>query len=318
MSEFNGIDVSEWQGDIDFTSVRDDGIDAVYIRAGSGTSYEDPYFERNYDGASRAGLKTGFYYYVTARSAGQAEYQATFFSNLVSGKNYAFRLAMDFEDLSGLTDEEIDTISIAFLDKLRELGDSELLIYSDAFNAKETFGGELTEYPLWIAEYGVEAPSEDINWSEWVGWQYTDEGSVSGISGNVDRDIFKTGAERSSSTSITSGDLPASRKDIIYYIVKRGNTLTSIAKLYHTTVEALVEENNIENPNLIYTGERLKIPVVNDSQAVTVLGSHTVAKGDTLYAISKRYNTTVNKLAKYNSISNPNLIFPGQIIKIIL
>ena len=70
---YHGIDVSEWQGDIDFEAVRQSGIDAVYIRAGEGSDYVDAYFESHYQGALAAGLKIGYYHYVTAQNEEEAK-----------------------------------------------------------------------------------------------------------------------------------------------------------------------------------------------------------------------------------------------------
>ena len=95
-----GIDVSMWQGDIDFNKVAASGVDTVYIRSSLGCDYTDPYFAQNYERARAAGLNVGFYHYVTARTVSQAEYQAHFFVNTIQGKEFQCRLAMDFEDLT--------------------------------------------------------------------------------------------------------------------------------------------------------------------------------------------------------------------------
>lgn len=65
---YRGIDVSEWQGNIDYESVKGSGIEVVYIRASEGFNYTDPYYLRNYNGAKQNGLKVGFYHYLTARN----------------------------------------------------------------------------------------------------------------------------------------------------------------------------------------------------------------------------------------------------------
>ena len=77
---FSGIDVSVYQGDIDFEQVKSSGIEVVYIRAGYGFSVTDPKFEENYTNATKAGLKCGAYYFVTARNTEQAYLQATRFA----------------------------------------------------------------------------------------------------------------------------------------------------------------------------------------------------------------------------------------------
>ena len=65
---YDGIDVSEWQGNINFEGVKNSGIEVVYIRASEGFNYTDPYYFKNYNGAKQYGLKVGFYHYVTARN----------------------------------------------------------------------------------------------------------------------------------------------------------------------------------------------------------------------------------------------------------
>ena len=154
-----GIDVSQWQGSIDFKQVAAAGIRIVYIRSSMGSGYVDPYFEQNYQRAKAAGLKVGFYHYVTARTAAQARYQAQFFVNTVREKHFDCRLAMDFEDLIRLSAEEANQIGLAFISAVEEFSGKEAVVYSDISNAASVFGGPLTQYPLWIAQYGDAVPS---------------------------------------------------------------------------------------------------------------------------------------------------------------
>lgn len=97
------------------------------------------------------------------------------------------------------------------------------------------------------------------------------------------------------------------------YTVVANDTLTSIAKKHDTTVAELAELNDITNWNLIYIGQKLKIPVINLLEGVENI-TYTIVKGDTLSAIAEKYGTTYQELAKINNISNPDLIYPGQII----
>lgn len=191
--QYCGVDVSVWQGEIDFEKVKDSGIDAVYIRAGEGTNLIDRYFERNYEGAKEAGLKYGFYHYVTARSEEEAEEQAAFFANLIKTKPYDMRAAMDFENLSGLSASEAVSIAEAYLEKLEELTGHTPAVYSDAYDAESVWKSSLKKYPLWVADYGVKKPYSTGGWNGWDGFQYSDRGTVSGISGHVDLDVFKSG-----------------------------------------------------------------------------------------------------------------------------
>ena len=98
----NGIDVSIWQGEINYERVRNDGIEVVYIRSSEGASYVDPYYLRNYNNAKSNGLKIGFYHYLTATTVEEAIEQADFFVSLVGGLEADCKLAMDFEQFDGL------------------------------------------------------------------------------------------------------------------------------------------------------------------------------------------------------------------------
>lgn len=96
-------------------------------------------------------------------------------------------------------------------------------------------------------------------------------------------------------------------ENYIEYIVKSGDTLSEIAEKYNTTYQKIAQDNNIENPNLIYPNQKLKI-YTNVSQETIYI----VKSGDTLSEIAQKFNTTYQKIAKDNNISNPNLIYPNQ------
>lgn len=319
---YEGIDVSAYQGYIDYERVKNAGIEVVYIKSSEGTTLEDPYFRRNYDNAKANGLKVGFYHFIRARNEEEARNEAEFFARVISGTNPDCRLAMDFEVFGDLSVEEINRISFAFLEKIQELTKKECVIYSDAYNARNTFSRELAEnYPLWIAEYGVETPIDNGKWEYWVGFQYTDAGRVDGIEGNVDRDKFTDGILQ------TGGEIPKPEPEPepnpdnsngnIYYTVRAGDTLSHIALWYNTTVEELVKLNNIQNPNLIYVGQRILILASDEPNKEKEI-TYTVRRGDSLWKIANRYGVSVNSLVTLNNIQNPNLIYPGQQIRIIV
>ena len=94
------------------------------------------------------------------------------------------------------------------------------------------------------------------------------------------------------------------------YTVVAGDNLSAIASKFKTTVSNLCSLNNISNPNLIYVGQVLKI----NETASNI--SYTIVTGDNLSAIAAQFNTTVSAICNINNISNPNLIYPGQVLKI--
>lgn len=295
---YAGIDVSRWQGEIDFEAVAASGVEVVYIRASVGDSTVDPYFRRNYENARAAGLKIGFYHFLSALSETQARQQAEFFAQTVAGLDYDCRLAMDYGFTRGLSTTQINDNARVFLETLKARTGKEVVIYSNASSATHVYNESMTVYPLWVAEYGVDEPSSRILWDEWVGFQYSSTGRVDGIQGNVDLDRFKTGI------LLDDTPTPPDPDDYLRYTVQRGDTLWSIAKRYGTTVATLAQINHLDNPDLIFVGQVLLVP---QTQRVYV-----VQNGDTLWSIAKRLGTTVDALVERNGIENPNLIFPGQ------
>ena len=203
-----GIDVSHWEGDIDFREVKQAGIRFVYIKASEGTTDIDPDFERNYREARKARLKIGFYHYVTARTEDEGRAEASHFADVIRGKKYHGCPVMDFESFGNLTKERINEVSLAFMQELSDATGKRVAIYSDANNATNTFDIRLSVYPLWIAEYGVSRPDMRNHWRRWAGWQYTDSGRVEGISGTVDRDYFTEDILTSRSSVLNDKDDP--------------------------------------------------------------------------------------------------------------
>ena len=313
---YEGIDVSSWQGEIDFSQVKASGIEVVYIKSSEGFHSVDSYFEQNYTNAKNAGLKVGFYHYVTARSVEDAVKQANFFVSTISGKNPDCKLAMDFESFGSLGREEINQIALTFMQTVKNVSGKDVIIYSDEYNANSTFESNLAIYPLWVAQYEVSEPTVREHWSNWAGWQYTDRGEVPGISSYVDRDKFTNEVflDDTSEVPDVPTDKPDENERYTTITIRYGDTLSELAIEYNTTVERLVELNNIANPNLIYAGDTLIVPTSDPSSNITQI--YVVQYGDTLSKIAQEYGTTVATLASINNIQNVNLIYVGQIIKI--
>lgn len=313
--QYRGIDISEFQGEIDFEEVRRSGIEAVYIRVGAG-EYTDEYFAENYERAKAAGLKIGFYHYVTARSVEEGRRQARFFASLAAGREQDMRLAMDFEYFGSLSVSQINAISEAYLDELTALTRREAVIYSDLSNARNIFSRALAEkYPLWAAQYGADEPSANGKWREWVGFQYTDEGRVGGIYGNVDRNIFTEGIFLSDSWRI-DGEKRTSvraRTRTLTVYVRAGDTLWAIAREYGTTVEAIARENRIVDPNRIFAGERLRITLPARGNGEEI---YTVRRGDTPISIAGKFGVTLSALEDRNGLERGETIYAGDKLSI--
>lgn len=313
--QYRGIDISEFQGEIDFEEVRRSGIEAVYIRVGAG-EYTDEYFAENYERAKAAGLKIGFYHYVTARSVDEGRRQARFFASLAAGREPDMRLAMDFEYFGSLSVSQINAISEAYLDELTALTRREAVIYSDLSNARNIFSRALAEkYPLWAAQYGADEPSANGKWREWVGFQYTDEGRVGGIYGNVDRNIFTEGIFLSDSWRIDGEKRTTvrARTRTLTVYVRAGDTLWAIAREYGTTVKAIARENRIVDPNRIFAGERLRITLPARGSGEEI---YTVRRGDTPISIAGKFGVTLSALEDRNELERGETIYAGDKLSI--
>ena len=247
---YAGMDISVYQGEVDFNAARDDGIEVVYIRAGYGSGGVDAYLQSHYQGARAAGLHIGFYHFLYARTAEEARAEARFFASQLSELTYDCRPVLDIEELSGLSSAQASAIASAFLEELESLTGQTPMVYTSAYDASHVLDSSVVRWPLWAADYGPSQPHVTANWTSWAGFQYTDRGTVSGVSGYVDRDSF--------TAEIFLSEAPAPGADT--YTVRRGDTLWGIARRYSTTVSALASLNHIANPDLIYPGQVLRLP----------------------------------------------------------
>ncbi len=322
---YDGIDVSDWQGYIDYSKVKQSGIEIVYIKSSQGSNIKDPYFDINYENAKNNGLKVGFYHFLTAKNVEQAKQEAQFFSHVISGKNPDCKLVMDYEIFSGISNEEINNISEVFLEEVKKITNKDIIIYSDLYNAQNTFNNNLaSKYQLWLAYYGniSELNNINTNWNNWTGIQYTDRGTINGISGFVDRDKYTKEIllNETSQIPIINNPTNSINTEKIYYTVKSGDTLWQIANRYGTTINEITALNNIKNPNLIYPGQILQVLTnsTNEGEETRATGSinYTVKRGDTLSQIALAYGVSINHIVELNNIENPNLIYPGEKLRI--
>ncbi|MDP4089554.1 MAG: GH25 family lysozyme [Bacillota bacterium] len=189
-SNLEGIDVSHYDGTIDYSRVKGSGIQVVYIKATEGTGFSDPYLSQNYENAKANGLKVGFYHYFRPNNDANARQQAQFFVNNIKGMEYDCRLALDLENAQSLDKDTLSNLAKVFLDEVKSLTGSDVVVYTYTYFAKTNITPVLREYPLWIAHYGVSTPGSNPIWDNWIGFQYSDTGSVDGVSGKVDMDEF--------------------------------------------------------------------------------------------------------------------------------
>ena len=193
-----GIDVSAYQGGIDWPAVAADGIEFVILRLGyrgytEGGLFMDQTFETNLRGALDAGLDVGVYFFSQAITPEEAEAEAAFVLNAIGDHRIVYPIAFDWELISpgsgartdGLDNDTLTRCANAFCAKIRGAG------YTPAVYFNQTQGylrydlRELTGYALWLAEYDT-APDFYYHFDL---WQYSSTGKVNGIQGDVDMDL---------------------------------------------------------------------------------------------------------------------------------
>lgn len=192
-----GMDVSSYQGSINWSSVRGAGIEFAWMKATEGTSYKDPTFSANYLGAYNAGVIRGAYHYARPDVSGGAA-QANFFAGnggAWSRDNLTLPGVLDIEgSCYGKTPAAMQSWILDFYNTYKARTGRDIVIYTSPSWWNSCTGGWTgmsTRSPLWVAHWtSAGSPSIPQGFPFWTVWQYTSTGSVSGISGNVDRDRF--------------------------------------------------------------------------------------------------------------------------------
>lgn len=188
-----GIDISHWNGDIDFNKVKASGIDFVIIKAGGSDYgfYTDKKFKSNYEKAKAAGLFVGAYYFVGRKFYGieSGVADAKRFIKMLSGMQFEYPVFVDIETTDARYKELATDAALAFCEEMKKAGYFVGIYASDISGFKEKLNKDsLSGYAQWVARYSDKEPSYNTKWEI---WQYSSKGSISGISGSVDLDISR-------------------------------------------------------------------------------------------------------------------------------
>ncbi len=186
-----GLDISSWQEDIDFEAVKNAGVEFVMIRVGSedrNGRFIDKWFERYYEGAKKAGLKVGAYYYSYAENEEYALEDAKYVINALNGRSLDLPVAFDFEEwgrVNGfhLSKYRLTMMAKIFLDEMKKNGYEGMNYSSKAFLEEVWLD---TTYPTWLAHY-IDKTSYT---GEYKMWQFSSMVSISGVSGRVDCNVL--------------------------------------------------------------------------------------------------------------------------------
>lgn len=180
-----GIDISSYQTNVNFAKVKASGVEIVYIKATEGITYVSASFKLQYAQAKAAGLKVGFYHYLRANNP---LLEAKHFLRSTSGLYVDCKHVIDVEVTLGQTSARISDNVRKFADHLISQGKEVGIYTGDSFYATN-LNSTVKDLGAWIAHYGVSKP----NLVNYAGFQYSQSGTVSGILGGVDVNIFNSG-----------------------------------------------------------------------------------------------------------------------------
>jgi GH25 family lysozyme M1 (1,4-beta-N-acetylmuramidase) len=194
-----GIDVSKWNGTIDWNAVKNSGVSYVIIRCGyrgstQGALIEDPTFEKNIKGATAAGLKVGVSFFTQAINEVEAVEEASMVLGLIKNYKISYPVFLDVESSGGRADG-LDSatrtkVIKAFCETIENSGYTAGIYANKSWFEKKMDVTQLTKYKIWLAQY---ASTPSYTKSKIDIWQYKSTGKVSGISGNVDLNISYLG-----------------------------------------------------------------------------------------------------------------------------
>jgi lysozyme len=196
-ARMSGIDVSHFQQEIDWQQVRRAGIAFAFIKATEGIGIFDPCFNQNWRKAKSAPVLRGAYHFFHPQL--DAEAQARFFLDKIADDPGDLPPVLDVEVLTNIAPEHVIVGAHKWLETAKSrLGRNPILYTGSAF-WRNTLKNSLdfSDYPLWIAHHTAGPnPLVPSAWPRWTFWQFSQQGKVAGITGNVDLDVFNgTAAE---------------------------------------------------------------------------------------------------------------------------
>ena len=226
-SNIKGLDISAWQNNINFARVKKEGVKVVIIKATEGVNFVDKRLNEHYVGASKEGLKIGFYHFMSDKTSPKE--QARDFWSAIKNKKFHIIPVLDIErETIGRGKTEVTNRCLEFLKEFKALSGYDCIVYTYTFFAKSKLDSRLKSYPLWIAHYGVNTPGNNGIWKDWVGFQYTDKGKIKGITGYCDLNEFTEGIFIKKSNSSSSNSNSSSSKKELWQLSISGQIVSDL------------------------------------------------------------------------------------------
>lgn len=331
--EIKGIDVSHWQGDIDWELVKNSGVEFAIIKAGGSDDgfYTDSKFEINYAGAKAVGLPIGAYYFVGKDfvSSADGKADADRFIEILKGKSFEYPVYLDIESTNPKDKEGVTDAAISFCRQMENAGYFVGIYGSDIGTFRTRLDNErLDNWTKWVANYSHE-PSYVTDYKM---WQHSSNGNVSGIKANVDLNIcyadYPTIIKAGGFNGFGGAEVeePKVENPVTTYKHNVGETVEfneifascdskeALKPLY--TSGKITDIREGRNPYLINEG----MGWINDNSIVTnIVKTYTVQTNDSLWKIAQEQlgnGARYTEIANLNGIKDSNLIYPGQVLKL--
>ena len=338
-----GIDVSQWQGNIDWQKVKGAGVQFAMLRAGYGRNNLDTKFHRNAQGAAAAGIPVGLYWFSYALNVEMARREAQYAVELAKKYKITWPIAYDLEydtvsyavkNGVAITKSLATQMAIAFCEEIKRLGYIPM-VYTNLDYLNRYFDRSKLPYDLWYAQYASTASVADKEI-----WQYSSKGSVPGIAGNVDMNHgykdYGNGGDSKPDPAPTPSPAPSGTTLNLAVAVMQGKYgagqdrknalgtryqevqgfINHIASASTDTLVAEVMQGKYGNGETRKTVLGSKYKTVQDKIDRGGAVYYTVRSGDTLSGIAAKYEITYQKIAQMNGIANPNKIYVGQKLRV--
>ena len=187
-----GIDVSYYQGNVDWKAVKSSGHPFAFVRVSDGTKYPDNKFDQNWKATKAAGVLRGVYQFF--RPAQDVDAQVNLFlSKLKEAGGMEpgdLPTVLDLETADGVSSETIREKALKWLAKMEEATGVRPIVYTSA-RMSSIIGNTFSKWPLWVANYETSCPTMPSGWATWDFWQNSDKGKVPGVSGSCDTNQFQ-------------------------------------------------------------------------------------------------------------------------------
>lgn len=327
MSEMQGNDLSHWNGHVDWSQAKEQ-LQFAMVKATQGTNYVDPLYSEDITGLRVAGERRGSYHYPNGDDPAA---EAAWYVHHAGRQNGEMQ-ALDFEG-EILNHHDPVGWAAAFLGRVRELTNNLPLIYMSGSVCTRFDWSRVQAMGvgLWVASWQSVAPTHLGGWKFAIMWQRSDDGSLAGVHGRVDQDVFFGNATTWAAYANNHGTpappppgppkptpppapTPSAPKT---YSVQHGDTLSAIGRAHDVSVHQLVVANEHRYPSLGWNEDLIQVGwVLIISTSPHPPATYTVKKGDTLSGIATHYATTVAHLVDLNKAHYPSLAKNDDLIQV--